>query len=237
MRNRKKSLLEKAIIKKDRRLIRILLEQEEAPKEVGVDTPDSALTLREPKQRARPAAGSVDDQIDALLLRYESASIRKEPSLNESLKNLNLRFLLEQDEEEPPAEEIPAEEPPAEEPPAEEPPAEEPDPAGSEDMKVTSPADEQKIPDLDVDKFTMRVVRLVNNYNNLLNIEESIINRAKHFLDENYGEVFVQDFLNNLSSKYGLEMQEFDSIPTVSDDNFAIGAFAGGTGGLGGGGG
>jgi len=227
MRNRKKSLLEKAIIKKDRRLIRILLEQEEAPKEVGVDTPDSALTLREPKQRARPAAGSVDDQIDALLLRYESASIRKEPSLNESLKNLNLRFLLEQDEEEPPAEE----------PPAEEATDEEPDPAGSEDMKVTSPADEQKIPDLDVDKFTMRVVRLVNNYNNLLNIEESIINRAKHFLDENYGEVFVQDFLNNLSSKYGLEMQEFDSIPTVSDDNFAIGAFAGGTGGLGGGGG
>ena len=227
MRNRKKSLLEKAIIKKDRRLIRILLEQEETPKEAGVDTPDSALTLREPKQRARPAAGSVDDQIDALLLRYESASIRKEPSLNESLKNLNLRFLLEQDEEEPPPEE----------PPAEEPPPEDPDPAGSEDMKVTSPADEQKIPDLDVDKFTMRVVRLVNNYNNLLNIEESIINRAKHFLDENYGEVFVQDFLNNLSSKYGLEMQEFDSIPTVSDDNFAIGAFAGGTGGLGGGGG
>ena len=55
-------------------------------------------------------------------------------------------------------------------------------------------------------------------------------------LDENYGEVFVSEFMNNLSSKYGLETQEFD-VPEVSDDVYAVGAFAGGTGGLGGGGG
>lgn len=233
----------------DRKMVRALLEQllqeqeEETPKEAGVNTPDSPMTLREPKTRARPAAGSVDDQIDALLLRYESASIRKEASLKESLRDLNLRFLLEQDEEEPPPEEPP---PAADPAPAADPTADMPadeandtpeDPASSEDMTVTSPADDQNVPDLDVDKFTVRVVRLVNNYQNLLNIEESIINRTKNFLDENYGEVFVQEFLDNLSSKYGLELQEFDNIPDVSDDNFAVGAFAGGTGGLGGGGG
>ena len=69
----------------------------------------------------------------------------------------------------------------------------------------------------------------------LLTVEEAVVNRAKNFLDENYGEVFVSEFMNNLSSKYGLETQEFD-VPESSNDVFAVGAFAGGTGGLGGGG-
>jgi hypothetical protein len=221
--------------------IKFLLEQEEKAKESGPNTPESPLLLRDPKARARPAADSVDDQIDALLLRYESASIRKGDSINESLKKLNLRFLLEQDEE--PADEEPVEEPadaePAEEPTDEEPAdeSEEPDPSGSDDMSVTSPAPRQKVPDLDIDKFTSRVVRLMNNYESLLNIEESIINRAKSFLDENYGEAFVYEFVNNLSNQYGLETSEFGNIPAISDDKFAVGAFAGGTGGLGGGGG
>jgi len=240
MKNQKDILLEK---------IRFLLEQEETPKESGPDTPESPLLLREPKARARPASDSVDDQIDALLLRYESASIKKANSLNESLRKLNLKFLLEQEEEEPveePAEEEPVEEP-TEEPPDEESDAEtpaedseeveEPDPSGSDDMSVTSPAPRQKVPDLDIDKFTSRVVRLMNNYESLLNIEESIVNRAKTFLDENYGEAFVYEFVSNLSNKYGLETSEFGNIPDVSDDNYAVGAFAGGTGGLGGGGG
>ena len=225
-------------------LKRILLEQEEtSPKESGVDTSEDPVQLREPKVRARPAKDSIDDQVDALILRYESASIRKEPSLNESLKELNLRFLLEQDAEEeavePPAEEE-AVEPTAEEEQEVEPPAEEEqevEPTGSEEMTISKPADKQNIPDLDIDKFTMRVVRLVMNHSNLLNIEEAIINRTKNFLDENYGDVFVQQFLESLSGKYGLETSDYSNIPDVQDDNFAIGAFAGGTGGLGGGGG
>ena len=55
-------------------------------------------------------------------------------------------------------------------------------------------------------------------------------------MDENYGEVFVNEFIESLSQKYGLEVKEFDNIPDVSDDAFAVGAYAGGTGGLGGGG-
>jgi hypothetical protein len=200
-----------------------LLEQEEQ-KESGVDTPDTALNLREPETRARPAKDSVDDQIDALILRYETSSIREKASVNESLSKLNLRFLLEQEEEEQAGEE-------AQEPTKDE------EPSGSDDMQVTEPAEEQEVPDLDVDKFTMRVVRLVNNYQNLLRTEEAIINRAKTFLDENYGEVFVSEFLNSLSQKYGLEVNEFDDIPDVPSDIYAVGAFAGGTGGLGGGGG
>ena len=225
-----------------REMSMIIEEAEEAPKESGVDTPDSAISLREPKQKARPASDSVDDQIDALILRYESASIREEKAveINESLRKLNLKFLLEQDGEAPPEDDpAPPEDPVEDSAPPDDTAgeSEEQSPAGSEDMSVTEPADRQNTPDLDVDKFTIRTVRLVNNYKNLLNIEEAIINRAKNFLDENYGEVFVNEFLETLSAKYGLDMNEFTDIPEVSDDNFAVGAFAGGTGGLGGGGG
>ena len=209
-----------------------VVQEQEQPTEAGVDTPDSPLTLREPENRARPAKDSVDDQIDALLLRYETSSIRKEPTLKESLKNLDLRFLLEQEEAE---DEIPAEVADEVEVDAAATDVEAPEPSGSEDMQVTKPAEAQATPDFDIDKFTARVVRLSMNYQNLLAVEEAVINRAKNFLDENYGEVFVNEFMNNLSSKYGLETQAFE-VPETSNDVFAVGAFAGGTGGLGGGG-
>jgi hypothetical protein len=212
----------------------ILLEDEKAQTE---ETPENPVTLQAPSQKARPARDSIDDQVDALILRYETSSIRddmEKVSLDESLKSLNLKFLLEQEEED---EELPDEGPPPEDVGEEEEGEEEVDPAGSEDMTVTEPAEDEEIPDLDVDAFTGRVVRLINNYENLLKIEEAIINRAKNFLDENYGDVFVNTFLENLREKYGLETDEYDALPAVSDDQFAVGAFAGGTGGLGGGGG
>ncbi len=209
------------------------LNEQEGEKEAGVDTPDTPMSVRDSDTRARPAKDSVDDQIDALILRYEMGSIREKSNVNESLKNLDLKFLFEQEEPEGDAPEegdLPPDEPPAEEP------AEDIEPAGSDDMQVTEPADSQNIPNLDIDKFAMRIVRLVNNYENLLRVEEAVINRAKTFLDENYGEVFVDEFMNSLSQKYGIELEEFNDVPDISDEQFAVGAFAGGTGGLGGGG-
>jgi hypothetical protein len=211
----------------------ILLEDEKAK---TAETPENPVTLQAPSQKARPARDSIDDQVDALILRYETSSIKEKEtkiSLDESLKSLNLKFLIEQEEDledEPVDDAVPDDEGDTEE-------AEEvQDPSGSEDMTVTEPGEEE-VPDLDVDAFTSRVVRLVNNYENLLKIEETIINRAKNFLDENYGDVFVNTFLENLREKYGLETSEYDSLPDVADERFAVGAFAGGTGGLGGGGG
>ena len=202
---------------------KVLTEQENQDKSPP-DTPDDPVSLSSAKAKARPAKGSIDDQVDALILRFETSSIVQD-TINESLKNLNLRFLLEQEEE-------PADEPAAD-PPAEDDEAESTDePAGSEDMTVSEPAEDVEVPNLDVDKFTMKVVRLVKNFQNLLNIEEAIINRTKNFLDDNYGEAFVREFTDNLSQKYGLEVKEFDNIDDVSDENFAVGAFAGGTGSL-----
>ena len=111
------------------------------------------------------------------------------------------------------------------------------EPSGSENMSVTEPADDQEVPDLDIDKFANRVVRLLNNYKSLLNVEEAVLNRAKTFLDENYGDAFVQAFSDTLVQTYGIEPVEFSNVPDVKEDDYAVGAFAGGTGSLPAGGG
>jgi hypothetical protein len=215
---------------KDLNLYKLLFEQDEA-EQASRNAPEDPVTLREPKVKARPAPDSVDDQIDALILRYESSSIRKEEiTINESLKNLNLKTLLEQEGDDDPVEE-------PEEEPVEEPVEEPADPEGSEAMGVTEPAGAQKIPDLDVDAFAARVIRLLMNYKNLLRIEDAILNRTKNFLDENYGDAFVNKFLDTIEQQYGLETSEFENVKYAKDEEFAVGAFAGGTGGLGGGGG
>lgn len=211
-----------------------ILEQE-AQKSQGADTPEDPVSFRKPKMKDKPANDSVDDQIDALLLRYETSSIRKEPSINESLANLNLRFLIEQEE---PADDAPEEEAAEDASEAEAEEAAEPaEPSGSEDISVSEPAENQEVPDLDVDRFANRVVRLLNNYQSLLNVEEAVLNRAKTFLDENYGDEFVQAFNDTLVQTYGIEPVEFNNVPEVEEDKYAVGAFAGGTGSLPSGGG
>ena len=68
------------------------------------------------------------------------------------------------------------------------------------------------------------------NYKNLLRVEEAIVNRIKNFLDENYGENFVDRYVSILENEYGISMAEFASDRETEDEEFAIGAFAGGMG-------
>ena len=214
--------------------------------EERIDTPEKNMTMSDSSLKARKAPDSVDDQIDGLILRYEASSIRDEEigkkvdGLLESLNKKNFSFLLEQDEEEGTGAGTDATEeeggtasPAGDE--AEAAPAGAVDPEGSEKMNVEEPA-EEGIPDLDIDAFTARTVRLIVNYRSLLKIEEAIGNRIKNFLDINYGEKYVQQYIDILESQYGISLEEFRDERDTKDEKFAVGAFAGGTGGLGGGG-
>jgi len=212
------------------KIYNLLFEEESVTKK---DSPEEQVMTPGNDIKARPSLGSVDDQIDALILRYEKSSIRDESkeTLEEALKTLRLKILLEQPEDELPPPPNPVEE----EPEAEEPEDTNSEPEGSEKMTVDEPADNQNIPDLDIDAFTNRVVRLIMNHKNLLRVEDAIINRVKNFLDENYGDMYVTKYLEILSQQYGLEAEAFD-VDYLEDEKFAVGAYAGGTGGLGGGG-
>jgi hypothetical protein len=191
----------------------------------NIDTPESSMIMTSTKMKARKALDSVDDQIDALILRYEASSIREaeEERAIASLNERSLSFLVEQEEE------------PAEGPDEETPTEEAPEPSGSEKMSVDKPTEAMPIPDLDLDAFAARTVRLINNHKSLLRMEEAIGNRIKHFLDENYGDKYVQRYLEILDNQYGLSFEQFEDYRATEDERFAVGANSAGTGGLGGG--
>jgi hypothetical protein len=178
--------------------------------------------------KSRKSSYSIDNQIDSLIMRYEKDSIRSDEKdeIEESMVKKNLKYLLEQEEEPPSEAEEEAEEPT--EPEA---------PTGGEEIKKTKPADSIPVPDLDLDAFIKRCVRLLSNHDKLLSMEEVIVNRIKNYLDEYYGDQHVVRLIDTLRDEYGIEVMEFDEdeMEETSQDEFAVGAFAGGTGGGGGG--
>lgn len=127
-----------------------------------------------------PPADSIDAEIDARIVRYESESLKSDEeqeadALLESLNNLTLRFLLEEEEA---AEASPDTGAPA----AEKPPEAEP-----------------KLP-LDVGVFASKIARLVNNAVDLLPIQQVIVARAMNYLRDNYDQNYadqLEDILNN----------------------------------------
>jgi len=196
-----------------KKLLQLLFEQEE---DLGDAPEGSVQSSSEPA--ARKSDDSVDDQIDSLILLYEKRAIRdSDDKLLESLFTSSLKILLEQEE----AEETPDE--------AEETPPEEPaEPTGSEEMTAKA-ATSEPVPDLDIDKFTIKVARLIMNSRNLLDIETAIINRVKNFLDNNYGDKFVVRYLDILNEQFGIEAKEFE-LDYDEEVPLAVGANPAGAG-------
>ena len=186
--------------------------------------------------KSRKSAISVDDQIDGLILMYEKVSIRDEDDrLQESLNFRNLNALLfEQDEaaDETGAAEEEAADPLADAAGEEGDTGETADPEGSESSDASA-SEADLVPDLDIDNFTKKVARLMMNHRSLLTVEQVILNRAKNFLDENYGDAFVSRFLQSLDTNFGIESSEFNTKDR--EQPFAIGANPAGAGNVGGG--
>ena len=179
--------------------------------------------------KSRNSKDSLDDKIDSLILMYEKNSIRDEGDrIEESLFKSSLLALLVEQEEEPTEE--PIEDEGGEDVDAADAEGEEETPEGSEKMKA-SIATDQKVPDLDIDMFTKNIVRLAANYESLLNPEEVIYNRAKNFLDNNYGDAFVSRFLQELKSQYGVDSSDHKIPKRGPDAPFAVGANPSGAGG------
>lgn len=224
-----------------KKLYNLLFEKEDK----DIDAPEKPIHLKSGNLKARKSLYSIDSQIDALILRYESSSIREENigNLEESLYTQSLKFLFEQEdplaalagEEESPDEENESEDSSDSPEETEELGGDSENtsiPTGNEKMSEKDPG-EERIPDLDVDAFTNKAVRLITNYDNLLRIKEAIVNRFKNFLDEHYGDEFVIRFVDTLRDEYGIEVTEFDEedMTQVNGDIFAPGANPSATGG------
>lgn len=224
-----------------KKIFDLLFEKEDK----DIDSPERAVHVKSDKLKARQSLYTVDNQIDALILRYETSAIREDNiSLDESSLLYNsLKYLLEQDD---PLAALTDDESGAEGDSAEEPADDESEdseekisdtentsiPTGNEKMDQKMPGKEQ-IPDLDIDQFTNKAVRLITNYDKLLRIEEAIVNRIKNFLDEHYGDEYVVRFIDTLRNEYGIEVTEFDEeeMTQTNQDIFAPGANPSTTGG------
>ena len=155
----------------------------------------------------RLSRDSVDDQIDAMMLKFEKESIVDEDDeLLESIfseKSLK-KLILEQ--EEPEADE----------------------PAGSEDVETDEPAEKVLKPKIDMDVFSKKVGRLALNAKDLLDPATVVINRAVNFLINNYDQAHVDRMIDILNTQFdfnlGKEREE-------NERAVAVGAFGGTEGG------
>lgn len=203
--------------------------------EKETNSPEKSVHLVDDELKARKALDSIDDQIDSLIIKYEQESIRDEENLAEmSFFNNSLKYLFEQDEDPEAAMGDDAE---GDDVDTTATPSEPSSPEGSEKIKATKPG-EEITPDLDIDAFTKRTVRLIKNHRSLLRLEEAIINRVKNYLDKYYGDEFVVSYLDILENQFGISLSEFDEqeFDQIPGDTFAIGANPAGAGNVGGGG-
>ena len=241
---------------------RLILEQLEQDIEKNLDVYSKTKTWRH-------SPTSVDDQIDAFLMRYEKDSelegtetemeVEEEvEKLNESFRNKSLYSLLfeqddpaaefeeeeigaaEEEEEADEEEEAGGDEEAGEEEGEEEgdeeaeEAEEEEDPEGNEakdkDVEAAEDSDMPQ-PKINIDKFTQKVVRLYENPDTLLNIQDVIINRTKNYLIENYGEKHAQRFIDTLRDNFGLDFETGSDADDIHDVPMQAGAWGGGGGG------
>ena len=172
-------------------------------------------------RKTRLAKDSLDDQIDSLLIKYESESIIDDEGhadfINENMYDRFMRYLIiEQEKTLDPA-------------------AEESGKAKGSERQEEDEEGEERTPNIDIDVFTKKVARLIMNADSLLNVEQVILNRSEKFVRENYNEEHLDRFRTILEKQFDIEadliFRDFEESQTENDPPQGFGAFAGGTGG------
>lgn len=79
-------------------------------------------------------------------------------------------------------------------------------------------------PDIDVSQFAGDVARLINNYQNLLDLEAIIYNKAQDYLLDKYGETVSADFVDMMSNHFNIS---FSKDPVEKSRHYAVTGNAG----------
>jgi hypothetical protein len=77
---------------------------------------------------------------------------------------------------------------------------------------------------LDIASFTNSIVRLVENYDSLLEVRNTILRRSANFLGKNYDQSVVNEFMDNLKEDHGIVIGK--SPEDVAEDEFPAPAAA-----------
>lgn len=167
-----------------------------------------------PKPELEDGEDSLDAQIDKFFIDYETEA-KNSKNEGRDFRSFVRRFLTEAEEDEEKDKEEKSEEE-----------AEE-DKAGDEKEKPKSLTSE----DINMQSFVTDVMRLVDNYDTLLEIRNTILRRASNFIAKNYEPDVVELFKSELLDSYGIEIGKSDS---EMEDKYAA-PKAGAAGPMGGG--
>jgi hypothetical protein len=169
---------------------------------------EEILLEEENKATDQPGEDSIDMQIDRYFMDFETEarSLKKEGRD----WHRTMRRLMEADEDE------------------------------SEDEKEDEGEKEEKKPekgtadDIEIESFVNGIIRLIDNYDSLLEVRNTILRRASNFLNKNYDTEVVDAFHGKLKDDHGMEIGK--SRDEYFSDNFSapISDRAGGGGGGGG---
>ena len=194
-----------------------MISEQEADETPGADEPDA------------PSPSSVDEQIDALLLQYEKMSLpSEEEMIREVLNTGSLKFILEQEVEDEEEEETEEVEVAAADEEAEEEDPDEEEEVAEEDLAAESPA-------FDVATFALKVARLAEVPEKVLDLKDTIINRAIQYVSSNYDELVAKEVEQTLMDNYDLALPEEEVEKVVASDLPAPAAVGAGPGGSAGG--
>ena len=81
--------------------------------------------------------------------------------------------------------------------------------------------------DIDLERFSSEVARLVKNYDTLLDMEDMILSKAKSFIIARYGEKAATEMLNSLADNHDVEIEPSKPAPdSIQDVPVAVGAGA-----------
>jgi hypothetical protein len=75
--------------------------------------------------------------------------------------------------------------------------------AGGDDVGAEEPT-KLTLEDIDMDSFANSVVRLIENYDNLLEVRSTLARRAKNFLAKSYDESVVVEYERTLREDHGI---------------------------------
>lgn len=173
------------------------------------------LLEKKKKDAREPGEDSLDDQVDKFLVDYESeAKLSKTEGLD--FRSMTRRFLLEaEDDEEDKKDED-----------------EEEEKVDKEDEEDESEDKKLELDELDMSSYVRDVMRLVDNYDSLLEVRNTILRRAVNYVSDRYEPDAVEAFKEELLESYGIEIGRSDAD---KEDEFQA-PKAGAAGPMGGGG-
>lgn len=72
--------------------------------------------------------------------------------------------------------------------------------------------------EINVEEFAVKIVRMIENYDNLLDVKNALIVRATSFLKEAYDDEIIYKFVSTLKQEHGLEAGKTDT--EIDDDRY-----------------